>query len=308
MKIKKIIIYTLLILLAFSILSKNTSAMDGRSAIEAELNKTYNYWPDDKDTYSYSSSGNFYSLFKPEISYGNGWHISFVISHNRSFAKDDYAHVTLIFNEEGALIDARTEVRIANKPLIKAEWAATSSFLLDGTGMTSLAISAAAEIGNQVLSAIELWDETGGRLHFPSVIQHNINYISEDVITGLNNYKSLSESGCYVEFFGEEDYENPSIGLLGPASFEKIEYLYKYAALYRGEIIDWQGEVKGITVGPGAWIVIFEDENFSKDSKKAGFSPGFTSAELYEYEDIPDISSFIIYENFPPEYKGIDWY
>ena len=55
---------------------------------------------------------------------------------------------------------------------------------------------------------------------------------------------------------------------------------------YKGEIINWHGRIKGMTVGPGAWIVLFEDENFSEDGEKTGFSPGFTSSYIEEYENI----------------------
>lgn len=300
-----------LLLFFFILLSTaiNTYAMDGGQAIEAELNKIYNYWPDNEVKYRYLSSGSYYIIFKPEVScISDIWTVSFIIVHERILAKDDYAHVTLLFNHEGILTDARTEVQIANKPVIKSDWKAASSLILTEKGITLLIISAASEIANNILSILESWNESGGRLNFPAVINHNINYVSQAVRKGINNYKNFSINGLYVEFFGNPDYEIPSAGLFGPASFGKLDALYKYAISYKGEIIDWRGKIKGITVGHGAWLVVFEDENFSEDGEKTGFLPGFTSSDLEEYENIHNINSIKIYDHFPEEYKNIRWY
>ncbi len=79
----------------------NVYSMDEVQAIEVEINKTYNYWPENKDKYKYVSSGNDYFIFKPDISFrSNTWPASFVIIHERRLAKDDYALVTLLFNYE----------------------------------------------------------------------------------------------------------------------------------------------------------------------------------------------------------------
>ncbi|MEQ8168583.1 MAG: hypothetical protein ABRQ38_06775 [Candidatus Eremiobacterota bacterium] len=309
MLINKTIVCILLI--CFTLLSDtiNVYPMDEGQAIEAEINKTYNYWPENKDKYKYVSSGNYYIIFKPDISFrSNTWSVSFVIIHERRLAKDDYAHVTLLFNNEGILKDARTEVQIADRPVIKADWEADTSLLLTEKGITLLVISAATEIANEIFSVMERWEERGGRLNFPSVINHNINYVSLALRQGINNYNTFSKNGHYVEFFGNPDYENPSLGLSGPASFAKMDVLYKYAISYKGEIIDWRDNIKGMAVGHCAWVVLFEDDNFSEDGEKTGFLPGFRSSNLEEHEHIPDTGSVKIYDHFPEEYKNIRWY
>lgn len=103
----------------------------------------------------------------------------------------------------------------------------TLIIILNEKGIALLVISAATEMADNILSVIESWEEKGGRLHFPSVIEHNINYVSQAVRKGINNYKNLS--GCYVEFFGNSDYESPSAGLSQQMSLGKLDALYKYA-------------------------------------------------------------------------------
>ncbi|MBN2080915.1 hypothetical protein JW859_01785 [bacterium] len=97
----------------------------------------------------------------------------------------------------------------------------------------------------------------------------------------------LSESGCWVEIYEDDWYEDCWDRISGPGNF------YNMRNLPGADKGDWGDEVDSLIVGPHAKVAVYEDEDFS--DKKAVFGPNSQIPVLDRYGLGDEIDSMKIY-------------
>ena len=96
--------------------------------------------------------------------------------------------------------------------------------------------------------------------------------------------KNSNAEGCWVTFYESADFRDKSITLNGPAEYSKLNNLPGSG----GE--DWGDQFGSLKTGPGAWVVVYNDENYSDDHYT--FGPGSNIPTLRNSDDIDSLKIF----------------
>ena len=136
---------------------------------------------DDKDGRAaiYSSGGSTYRTWMPDtaIAQDGGLYVAAKLDHHRAWANDDHATIQIFFDNTCKIVKVNSTIQIGDK-VYNAE--AVQTGVIDAGGPYGEAIALGIEICNQLYS--QLTHETGGRAHFPAVIQLNILKIAQCVL------------------------------------------------------------------------------------------------------------------------------
>ncbi|HEX5732979.1 MAG TPA: hypothetical protein VF131_09110 [Blastocatellia bacterium] len=88
-----------------------------------------------------------------------------------------------------------------------------------------------------------------------------------------------SQTGCYVEVWGEKNFEGDHLLIDGPAEFETLSSGDK----------DWGDDICSLRVGPNAFVIAFENSSFA--GEMICFGPCQEIADLSEFAFDDEIES-----------------
>lgn len=126
----------------------------------------------------YKSSDSNYRTYKPTVSTtkNGGLLVSFKVDHIRGGAHDDHAQIEMEFDAKGQLISSSATMSIAGRQSLDSKKIVAAAA---PAGVSAPAAWVASEVANALLSVVQ--KDHGGRKNFPSVVNHNINWVVECV-------------------------------------------------------------------------------------------------------------------------------
>ncbi|MCB5190499.1 hypothetical protein LG198_07150 [Methylobacillus arboreus] len=129
----------------------------------------------------YKAAGSNYRTYKPTVSTppGGGLQLFTKLDHIRGSAKDDHCQLDMFFDNQGTLVNWRTQVQIQGNPQFD------SGLVTEAASIFGQEYGAIANVASKILNSVSNFigglGEHGGRAAFPSVIQMNFNHIVECV-------------------------------------------------------------------------------------------------------------------------------
>lgn len=105
----------------------------------------------------------------------------------------------------------------------------------------------------------------------------------------------MATNDCWIEVWESKNYSGRSRRFDGPIQIAKLAN-YQWAG--GGDIHD---DIDSIVVGPAAWFIGYEDENFTDTQITLG--PNSRVADLTRFNMQDQIDSFKIFDNVPPEWN-----
>ncbi len=153
----------------------------------------------------YEVSGSRYRTWRPEVTpqIDGGIYVSLRIDHLRGMlATDDHASLELFFDKDGNVVSARSSLALQGKRV--------TSDLIRSTGELGKVVpglDGAAKVGTDLVADLssKILRENitePGRVTFPSVIQHNYNYLCMSVGEQSQRAVPLDEDGNPIEAAG----------------------------------------------------------------------------------------------------------
>ena len=111
---------------------------------------------------------------------------------------------------------------------------------------------------------------------------------------GFQNVFSQNYTHCYIHIYENDGLDNGGAHLIvvGPMSSTTMELLPDC-----GSKTDWNDSIASISVGPGAWAVVYSGDNYTGRSLFLG--PNCKIKNLEQFGMLDDIGSMIIYDKNP---------
>ena len=133
----------------------------------------------------FRSAGSKYRLYKPDATRGadRGLFVSTKLDHVRGMGGDDHAQLQLWFDSTGVLKKSRAKISMGDHSFDTGiiTQAANASVVAGGDPRVAAIANLSASVLNKLNRQVSRWNEHGGRANFPSVIEHSMNRIANNV-------------------------------------------------------------------------------------------------------------------------------
>jgi hypothetical protein len=97
---------------------------------------------------------------------------------------------------------------------------------------------------------------------------------------------SDQNEGCYIDIFEDEDFDDDSLRVHGPAEYSGLEHLGGH---------DWGDRIASVRTGPKCWALMYADKGF--DDTRNVIGPGSVISNLGDMED--EIESMKLFDHAP---------